>query len=173
MSHRDCQGWSGNHGNPRPAADLGPEPVVRGDKKGQEGDAEGHSGPGQPSSQGAACQGPGPFMMRKPGTSGQPLSLKETQLGLLWTEGRVNLPICPLGLLFIHWFHLANPCRALGALGCGTERRIPVSPHHHGPVVKQTQVRNSVRVRTQPTSRRGTLLGERGQPESFLEEVKT
>ena len=40
-------------------------------------------------------------------------------------------------------------------------------------LVKQTQVRNSVRVRTQPTSRRGTLLGERGQPESFLEEVKT
>ena len=104
--------------------------MVRGDKKGQEGDAEGHSGPGQPSSQGAACQGPGPLRMHKLGTSGQPLSLKETQLGLLWTEGRMNLPICPLGLLFIHLVPLIE---SLPCAGCSWLWHIAENPSQSPP----------------------------------------
>ena len=152
---------------------LGPRPVMRGDKKGQEGDAEGHSGPGQPSSQRAACQDPGPLMMHKPGTSGQSVSLKETPFGLLWTKERINLPVCPLGLLFIHLVPLIEslPCAGCSWLWHRAESESVPTTTDLWP--EQTQVRNSVRVRTQPTSRRGTLPREWGRPESFLEEVKT
>lgn len=54
---------------------------------------------------------------------GQSLSLKETQFGLLWTEERVNLPICPLGLLFIHLVPLIKslPCAGCSAVAQSRE----------------------------------------------------
>lgn len=78
-------------------------------------------------------------MMHKPGTSGQSLSLKETQFGLLRTEERINLPVCPLGLLFIHlvpliesllcagcsqlWHKAENPSQSPPPRTCGQSRR--------------------------------------------------
>ena len=112
-------------------------------------------------------------MMHKPGTSGQSLSLKETQFGLLRTEERINLPVCPLGLLFIHLVPLIESllCRLLSAVAQSRESESVPTTTDLRP--EQTQVRSSVRIRTQPTSRRGILPREWGQPESFLEEVKT
>ena len=115
---------------------LGPRPVMRGDKKGQEGDAEGHSGPGQPSSQRAACQDPGPLMMHKPGLQASLSVLKRLRLVFYGPRKESIYPSDPWARCSFIWFQLLNPCRVLAALGCGTEQRVRVSPHHHGPVAR-------------------------------------